>query len=127
MAQSKPAREAPTMALKSGELSDGGAEAGWDVCEIQLRIRPGAADEGAMYFDAVAVGATGKYRAGKSAPFAWAVASAERSADGRAGLAALAGLLADAGWQPLPRGRRWFSYRFRRAAAAAALQHPAGA
>src|SRR6266536_6117172 len=126
MEHSKPAREAPTMPMMSGELSHG-AEARWDVCEIQLRIQPGAADEGAMYFDAVAVGATGKYRAGKSAPFAWAVASAERSAEGRAGLAALVGLLADAGWQPLPRGRRWFSYRFRRAAAAAALQPPAGA
>src|SRR6266516_2261664 len=107
----KLAREALTMPMKNGELSDGAADAGWDVCEIQLRIQPGAADEGAMYFDAVAVGATGKYRAGKSAPFAYAVASAERSAEGRAGLAALVGLLADAGWQPLPRGRRWFSYR----------------
>jgi hypothetical protein len=100
MEHSKPAREAPTVPMNSGELSDGGAEARWDVCEIELRIQPGAADEGAMYFDAVA--------------------RAERSADGRAALAALAGLLADAGWQPLPRGRRWFSYRFRRAAGAAA-------
>jgi len=115
------------MPMKTDELSAGAADARWDVCEIQLRIQPGATDEDAMYFDAVAVGSTGKYRAGKSAPFAWAVASAERSADGRAGLASLADLLADAGWQPLPPGRRWFSYRFRRAAAAAALRPPAGA
>ena len=115
------------MPMKTAELSNGPAEARWDVCEIQLRIQPGAADNGAMYFDAVAVGATGKYRAGKSVPFAYAVASAEGSVEGRAGLAALTALLADAGWQPLPRGPRWFSYRFRRAAGAAALQPPAGA
>lgn len=94
------------------------AAAGWDVCEIALRVTWGAADSTDMYFDAIAVGPRGKYRVAKSQPVSYDAASVERSLSVRAGLEALTRRLAETGWQPLPRGRAWFSLRFRRLAGA---------
>ena len=85
----------------------------WEMCEIRYeKLKQGWTSE--FRFWAEAIGPTGSYNAGQSRVFkarrAWPISNAESQEE----INALIYRLTKAGWEALPRGEHWFSYRFRR-------------
>jgi hypothetical protein len=87
-----------------------------EVCEIYRSDEAGGwFRAGDTYWEAIAVGPQGRYGVARSE-------TCPRTARGRSGGVQRADVLLDQlirklvheGWQPLPRGPDWFSYRFER-------------
>ena len=101
---------------RAGNAS-GESEAEWETCEIQAEKLENGSATPHWWFVVEADGPGGKRRLLESHAFASTsvdLASATEGTGYKAEMDLLFRTLAGEGWEPLPRGTAWYSYRFRR-------------
>ena len=95
----------------------GESDAAWETCEIHAQKLENGGATALWRFVVVADGPGGKQRLLESHAFASTsvdLASATEGTGYKEEMDLLFRTLAGEGWEPLPRGKDWYSYRFRR-------------
>jgi hypothetical protein len=89
-----------------------------EICEIyRSQEQGGWFHAGDTYWEAIAIGPKGRYTVGRSVTCPRkAVGSQREVKHADAVLDQLIAEIVQEGWQPLPRGPEWYSYRFERQA-----------